>query len=271
MKKLIAVGVIALAFAAPALADNDYTDSTGEDANAADISTIHVANDPAAGTITFTVTLTNLPTVTDDADVAILINSDKDVSTGDTSLNGTDYAFDVASGGWGWEKWDPTTAKFVDTDANFDVTYLNGVLTWRLSDTDIGGVPSFEFFVVTAKGDPNTPAVDLAPNAPPNYIYTLVVAAPTVQSTLATFTGTPRAGTPFRATGLTVDLSNGTTVRATAVSCTATLGGKAIAGTGAGHCTFKLAKTARKKKLVVRVTGAYGSTRVVAKKAFIVR
>lgn len=265
-----AAALAALALAAPALADSDYTDSTGEDANAVDITTIHVANDATAGTITFTVNLANLPTLTDDADVGVLIDADQNASTGDPSLGGADYAFDLESGGWNWQKWDPSSSNFVDADANFDVRFANGVLTWKLSDSDIGSVKAFSFFVVTAKGDPNAPAIDIAPDNVPNYNYTLVAAKPTVTSTVATFKGTPKAGRTFGVSSLAVDLSNGTTTKATKLSCTATLGGRAIAGTGAGHCTFKLPKTAKKKRLVVRVTGSYGTTRVVATKSFVV-
>ena len=74
--RLLAVLLGALAFAAPALADANYTDATGEDAGSADITTIHVANSPATGAITFTVYMTGVPVLTNDVTILVLIDSD---------------------------------------------------------------------------------------------------------------------------------------------------------------------------------------------------
>lgn len=269
MKRFFVLGVLALAFAAPAAADTDYTDATGEDPNSADISTIHVANSPAAGTITFTVTLTNLPTLTDDAVILILIDADQNVATGQPNT-GIDYVLGLDTGGWFWDKWDSTANDFVDVQgANAFVTFNNGVLNASVHATDIGSPKAFNFFVLTIRGtDPNNPYVDAAPDDQASYGYTLTLPPPTVVATSATFVGTPRAGHALIVKALDVDLSNGTTVKATGLKCTATLGGVAVRGTGAGSCTFKLPKTAKGKKLTVRAAGSYNGLGVVKTTTF---
>ena len=87
--RFLAIALGVLAFAAPALADADYTDATGEDPGSADISTIHVANNPLTGSITFTVHIANLPTLTDDATILVLVDTDKNPATGNAL--GADY------------------------------------------------------------------------------------------------------------------------------------------------------------------------------------
>jgi hypothetical protein len=269
LKRFFVLGVLALAFAAPAAADTDYTDATGEDPNSADISTIHVANSPSVGTVTFTVTLTNLPTLTDDAAILIFIDADQNAGTGQPST-GVDYLFGLDTGGWFWEKWDTTANDFVDVQgANLFVTFSNGVLNATLHTSDIGTPKAFNFFLVTVRGtDPNTPYIDSAPDDQPVYGYTLVVPPPTVVSTSATFSGAPKAGHAFVVKSLDVDLSNGTTVKATGLKCTATLGGLAVHGTGAGGCTFKLPTTAKGKRLTVRAAGSYNGLGVVKTTTF---
>lgn len=68
--KLLAVVIAALVLAGVAAADT-FTDPTGEDPASADISTVTVTNDPAAKTITFKVTIANMPAIEDGATIAI--------------------------------------------------------------------------------------------------------------------------------------------------------------------------------------------------------
>ena len=90
MKKAVLVALGALAFASPAYADQNYTDGSGEDAASADVTTIAVTNSAAAKTLTFKVQIGNMPTLEDNALVAVFIDSDRNVATGDS---GFDYAF----------------------------------------------------------------------------------------------------------------------------------------------------------------------------------
>jgi hypothetical protein len=152
---------------------------------------------------------------------------------------------------------------------NAFVNFNNGVMNATVHTSDIGSPKAFNFLVLTIRGtDPNNPYFDGAPDDQPSYGYTLVLPAPTVVATSATFSGTPKAGHAFVVKSIDVDLSNGTTVRATGLKCTATLGGVVVHGTGAGACTFKLPKTAKGKKLTVRAAGSYNGLGVVKTTTF---
>ena len=137
------------------------------------------------------------------------------------------------------------------------VTFLNGVLKATMHDSDIGGVQTFAFGVLTIRGtDPNNPIIDVAPNALPLYVYDLVQ-APTVTSTTVNVSGVARAGHRFIVRSLSVRLSNGATAHATSLRCRARLGSALLHGTGLGGCTFTVPETAKGKRLVVLVTGSY--------------
>jgi hypothetical protein len=72
--------------------------------------------------------------------------------------------------------------------------------------------------------------------------------------------GVATHGKTVRISGLGVNLSTGVVTKATGLKCTATLGGKHLAGTGTGGCTFHLPKTAKGKTLLVKVRGSYHAT-----------
>jgi predicted metal-dependent enzyme (double-stranded beta helix superfamily) len=257
----VAILIGALAFATPALADADYSDATGEVAGSADITTIHVANIPSAGTIAFTVNLANLPALTPDASILVEIDSDKKPSTGNSL--GADYLFGLDSTGWWWSKWDATAQNFVNvSSAKMIATFTNGTLAMTMHDADIGGMQSFNFAVLTIRGtDPNNPLIDVAPNTPPLYEYDLVQ-LPRVTSMTVDVAGAAKAGHTLVVRSLSLGLSTGISTHATGVKCTARLGGYGLKGTGAGGCRFELAKHAKRKTLVVRVTGWYSHTAV---------
>ena len=281
MKRIWVVGAVAsaaLCFVLPAAADQSFSDSTGETAGSADVSTVAVANSSTASTVTFTVT-TNMPTMEANSEIDIYINSDNNPSTGDAPGLGLDYVIGLDSTGYFIAQWNGSSYTDV-ANASASVFFNNGVLSFTIPTSFMGSpTTGFGFTIQTLRGpDPNNPIIDNAPDTG-EWTYTMVQApppppppppAPTVSSVTATFAGTPHAGKSFRATGLTVDLSDGTEVKATGLSCSATLGGKKLVGTGTGHCTFKLAKTAKGKRLVVKVTGKYKSKTLTRTKAFTV-
>jgi hypothetical protein len=64
----------------------------------------------------------------------------------------------------------------------------------------------------------------------------------------------PRAGAVFRVASTQLRTDEGETVTPDRITCTATVAGKRLKGTS---CRWKLARTAAKKKLVVRITATY--------------
>jgi hypothetical protein len=279
---VVAAAIAALALAGAAAADQSFTDPTGEAAGSADVSTVAVSNDPGSSTITFAVQ-TNMTTVETNADVGVVVDADRNPATGGLG-GGIDYWFGVESGGAYFTKWDGS--KFVDspiTDAV--VGYSNGLLVFRVGAADLGNPTAFNFAVLTFRGpDPNNPIIDQAPDSG-LWSYTMTTAPPptttttpppppapvTVTSVSAVYAGAPTHGKTFRVTGLAVDLSNGTEVKATSLKCSATLGGAHLAGTGAGGCTFHLPAKAKGKKLSVKVTGKYKSKTVTNTVSFKVK
>ena len=59
-----------------------FADSSGEDANAPDITSIAVSNDDA-GMITFKINISNRPALTPDMTVLLFLDTDQNATTGD--------------------------------------------------------------------------------------------------------------------------------------------------------------------------------------------
>jgi hypothetical protein len=284
VKLIFVVGAVvaALALAGAAAADQTYTDSTGEASGSADISTVLVSNDPAGGTITFAVK-TNMTTLETNSEIDVLVDADRNPATGGAGA-GLDYLFGVDPSGGYFTKWDGS--KFADAPiSDAVVAFSNGTLIFRVGAADLGNPTAFNFAVLTFRGpDPNNPIVDQGPDTG-LWSYTMVTAPPptttttpppppppvTVNSVTATYTGVPTHGKTFRVSGLTVDLSNGTEVKASSLKCSATLGGAHLTGTGTGGCTFHLPAKAKGKKLSIKVTGKYKSKTVANTVSFKVK
>ena len=259
---LAASALWALVVAAPAAADTTYTDTTGENPAAADIGTIVVSNDPAAQTVTFRVQIVNMPTVEANAEIDVLVDADRNPATGES---GFDDDFFLGDGGWGFDRWDGTQFQDAPEVASLPVTYGAGLLVVTMPLSVLGGVAtgSFDFAVLTFRGDPSAPVTDQAPDAAPLYTYTLATPPPpqpkpTIVGSTVKVAARPKAGKRFVVGRFSARLSDGTTVATSAQRCSATLGGKTLRGIGAGHCTFALPKKAKGKKLVVTLWGRDG-------------
>lgn len=269
MRLLLLTAVAALVFTSAASADTTFTDATGENTASADISTAVVSNDPAAHTFKIVAQITNMPALEPNAEIDIVFDSDRNASTGQ---QGFDYLFGIDSGGWFFSKWDGTQWADVPAVQNLSVNYVNGLLTAVFNESDIAAVQAFTFVVLTFRGsDPANPAID--GGGPWTYtLATLPVAQPvTVKGTTVSAGAPPRAGAKFHIGSFSVNLSDGTSVTATGVKCTATLGGAKLKGAGAGGCTFALPKTAKKKRLVVKVSGAYSGAQISRTVTFVVK
>jgi hypothetical protein len=252
----------ALAFASPAFADQSYADGSGEDAASADITTISVGNSPAAKTLTFKVQVANMAALEDNAFFAILFDSDRNASTGDSGL---DYVFLADKTGYELDKWDGTQYVAV-SPFTAQVSYNAGLLTAVFDPAAIGAPTAFDFALLSFRGaDPENPAIDVAPNASPLYTYTLAtppppVVKPTVKGSVVTIAPAPKAGKRVQVGPFSVKLSDGTSVTATAEKCSAKVGGVKLKGTGTGGCAFSLPAKSKGKKLLVVVSGRYGGS-----------
>ena len=254
---LVVVGLVA---AAPAGATGKYTDKSGDNGSAPDLTGVNVSGDTTSGQIVFQISGVNLST-SDDYPTFVDIDSDSNPLTGDIGDGGADYEFAVGGESYGF--WHYTGSDWVD--ASYSTVRIFGshsLLNVSVNKSELGNTSDFNFSVTTADW-PNR-HFDSAPDDG-MFNYSLDDGGPKIESlTLATTpTAGPKAGKKFvvTPTGLTLPPS-GATLQSTpapeSYTCQATLNGRTLKGAGIGGCTFKIAKKKTKgKTLKVTVTVQY--------------
>jgi hypothetical protein len=109
----------------------------------------------------------------------------------------------------------------------------------------------------------NNDAEDLAPDSGAA-AYDLDL-KPVLDSLVAHSSPTkPKHGKPFRLTGTTLRVEDGTIVKADSITCVAKLNGKRLAG----RCSWRVPANARGKRLVVTLTARYKARRRPSPLAF---
>ena len=188
----------------------NYQDSTGEDPQAPDITTIVVSNSDA-GIVSFRVNVPNRPTLGQDMLIVLYVDTDANNATGSQDLPGIDYVIEIARGEASLYKWDGTdfTRRFGDPSAvTLNFSYQGGA-TIRISAAELGNTKRFDFLIAVESGivvDPITGNFDftnskgdVAPGGAVGFFnYTVSIAKPTlVVRRLATTPAAPRAGKTF--------------------------------------------------------------------------
>ena len=270
-----ALTVVAVAGAAPTA----YSDPTGDNGAAADIGAV-TADLAADGYVHVKATIANMPALFTPGFVGLALDTDRSGSTG--SIRGADYIFgvDMSNLGGSLFKWDGSNYVDAPTQAG-DARYLvgGGAIEFLVRPAALGGATSFNFWVVGSTGEGDSAQDDFAPDSG-TWFFEVQKPAPApapapavATSAKATYApALPTAGKVFRVTGASVRLDNGTSVAAATFRCRATLGGKAVRGTGIGGCSFAIPKTAKGKRLVVTVSATHGSrTLSIAPRTFVVR
>jgi hypothetical protein len=258
MRVVLSVLVAAAAFALVGVASagsQSYMDSTGEVPGSADVSGVSVTDDGA--TITFQAQ-TSLGDWAPNTFFAILVDSDQNSATGTAG-----YDYIVTGDHFGGTVISTATHVVLQTTSSLG----NGLWTVSLPASWIGSPSAFSFVVLTQTGpDPAHPYEDRAPDTG-NWMYPAVTAppppapvpGPTVLSFAASYGAAPAHGKAFRVYGMHVTLSDGSGHNANRVACTATLAGRQFLGGGLNGCNFRLPKTAKGKRLVVKVSGSYAA------------
>ena len=115
----LAVGVpVALGGSSHAAANSQtFNDSVGEDANAPDITSVAVSNDDA-GLISFQINISNRPTLTPDMYVLLLLDTDRNASTGAADFLGSEYAIELDPGAVTLFQWNGTDFAAASSDGN---------------------------------------------------------------------------------------------------------------------------------------------------------
>ena len=141
-----------------------FTDSSGENPAAPDITTIVVTNDDA-GMISFKISVPNRPTLGPDFELDVLVDTDSNAQTGDPSLAGTDYLILLQRGEVALLKWDGSgySRRFGDPSAVTLSSAYQGGPTVKISAGELGNTKRFRFLVLVASGvefDPVTGTPD---------------------------------------------------------------------------------------------------------------
>jgi hypothetical protein len=187
-----------------------FTDSSGENPAAPDITTIVVSNNDA-GIISFRVNIPNRPTLGADMLIELWVDTDNNVQTGDAELGGADYVIQLVRNESSLFKWDGTdfTRRFGDPSAvTLSFSYQDGI-TIRISAAELGNTKQFKFLAIAVSGlvvDPITGELDgtnsqadVAPGGGVGlYPYEVKLApARLVAKKLTAVPARPTAGKPF--------------------------------------------------------------------------
>jgi hypothetical protein len=259
---LVALPTTALGSSSQAAANSQtYTDSTGEDAQAPDVTSVVVSNDDSSQ-ITFKINISNRPALTSDMEIDILLDSDHNATTGNTSLLGTDYVIQLLPGSVSLFQWNGTGFFFAQSQTSLTYSYDATGATVHISGADLSGTHEFTFgvdaasgIVTDAQGNPDftNSHDDLAPD-PGHGLYDYKVISK-IKLTQTAFTVSPaKAGKVFQASLAATQSDTGGPVTAGTVACSATVGGKALRSThtlanGIASCVWHLPKTAKGKTL----------------------
>lgn len=272
-----ALVVLAVAGAGHAANSATFQDSTGEDAQGPDVTTIRLANDNR-GAITFTVNVPNRPTLTGDMYMLIFLDTDANPATGEPDI-GSDYAIQLLGpltgqasvGLFRWNGSEYTAAGVAQSSLIF--SYANGAATIRINAAELGATKKFSFVVLAVTGvvlgpdgepDDTNARFDAAPDAGHGlYSYDVKTAPPSlVVRSFRSSPAKPRAGRRYTVSAVVARSDTGAAIQSGRVTCTASIAGRPLRGTpalvrGRASCAFAIPASASGKTI-------RGSMRVVS-------
>jgi hypothetical protein len=246
-----------------------FTDSTGEDPNAPDITTIAVSNDDA-GLITFKINISNRPALTPDMTVLMFLDTDQKTTTGDPQTLGADYAIELDPGAIGLFQWNGSDYVATSSQTSLTFGYDPTGATIRVNANELGRTKGFNFAVLAISGITTDPSgnpdftnahSDSAPDQGHGFYNYKVVQKLSVS--VAAFTTTPKpakAGKNFTAGFAATESDTGGPVTRGVVACAATVGTTHLAPlaktvkSGIAACLWHLPKTAKGKTIRGSVT-----------------
>jgi hypothetical protein len=264
---IAAVLMAALVLVPTASSTSNYTDPSGDNGKAGDITGVTVAGDKGSGQLVFRIAGANLAS-SDENLLFLDIDSDANPLTGDILDGGADYSFVVGGNSYGFAHWNGSD--WADTPS-LSVTVAGGSsqIIISVNKSEIGNASDINFDAWTV----STPdkSIDSAPDDGA-YNFALDASGPQINSVdvQTTPSAGPKAGKKFVVLPTALHLPPDGRMSATAItpesySCTAKLGAKKLVGTGTGGCTLSIPKKKSKgKTLSVQVTVNYqGATKVV--------
>ena len=263
----IASGALSTA-SAPASNSTTYQDSTGESANAPDITTVTLSNDDTR-MITFRIAIPNRQQFSQDMELDVFVDTDNNATTGDAEfVPGADYVIQYYRGEAALFKWDGTdfTRSFGNPPAvTLSTSYAGGVATIRISADELGNTKVLRALIFAISGivvDPVTGAedytnveVDTAPNYGIGFypFEVKVTPATLVAKRFTAVPARPAAGKPFTLRLVAARSDTGAVVQNGRVTCVGRIGNARLRATvarvvaGAATCTWNIPATAKGK------------------------
>jgi hypothetical protein len=251
-----------------------YQDSTGELADAPDITSVVVSN-TNTGDITFKVN--GPPRLTDDMLVDMLVDSDNTASTGDPD-SGAEYAIELFGGEANLFKWDGTNFTRRANDPP-QATLTFSQLTLKINASELGNTTKFGFDVVVITGivvdrngdlDFTNARGDAAPD-PGHGFYTYEVKTAPLRLVAKTFSLNPRrpsAGRTLTASLVAARNDTGAVLKSGQVACKATVGGARITARvhrfvgNQARCAWQIPSSARGKSFRGSITVLFEGKRI---------
>ena len=267
--------------AAPAASSANRTtfeDSRGEMANAPDITNVVVANNDAGR---ITITVNGLPRLVEGMLVGIDIDSDNNPATGtqDPLSLGADYAIELLPGNANLFRWDGTSFTRRSNDPPQSTLVFSGTeLAVSINAAELGNTTRFNFGVVVVTGiitDPQgnpdftNAQFDAAPDLGHGFWNYTVRVAP-LRLLARSFSLSPRrpqAGRSLTARLVAARSDTGAVVSGGRVVCTATVGGRRIAGSGRfvgreARCVWRIPGNARSARIRGSIAVVFEGRRV---------
>jgi hypothetical protein len=277
-KAFMVVALLVLAVAVPgAIAgstravDNTqtYLDSTGEDPNAPDITSVVVSND-ATGLITFKINISNRAALTSDMFIDLGLDTDANPATGDKNAFGAEYDLELLQGSVALFQWNGNDYTFASSQSSLVYSYDASGATIRIKSSDLGGTKAFNFSAIAISGVTNDASgnpdftnahADFAPDqGHGTFNYKVLTKLRLTVSTFQTAPASPKAGGAFSASLAVTENDTGAPITSGAAVCRATVAGKAVpllthlVTNGVATCVWRVPKTAKGKELTGKVT-----------------
>jgi hypothetical protein len=207
--------------------------------------------------------------------VVVFMNTDKLVTTGDSSAGGAEYLLELDPGALTLYKWNGTTYDTAPSQSLITFGYDSTGATMRVPTVDIGRTKAFDFWVVALSGiavdangspDISKSKADSAPDTDHGTFAYAVLTKLTL--TVAGFTTSPtpaKAGKPFVASIAVNESDTAGPVKTGTVACAATIAGKHLTATahrvanGVASCSWTLPRKTKgtvKGSVSLKVQGA---------------
>ena len=264
--------------AAPSANRATFEDSRGEMANAPDITNVVVANNDAGR---ITITINGLPRLVEGMLVGIDIDSDNNPATGsqDPLSLGADYAIELVPGSANLFRWDGTSFTRRSNDPPQSTLVFSGTeLAVSINAAELGNTTRFNFGVVVVTGiitDPQgnpdftNAQFDAAPDLGHGFWNYTVRVAP-LRLLARSFSLNPRrpqAGRSLTARLVAARSDTGAVVSGGRVVCTASVGGRRIAGSGRfvgreARCVWRIPGSARGARIRGSIAVVFEGRRV---------